>query len=54
VVRYDGDALARELGDSFKRVRTVPETHVTPSGKRQSFQYSVFRHEPGPAVEGAA
>jgi SAM-dependent methyltransferase len=46
VVRYDGELLARELGDEFELLRSVPETHVAPSGKPQSFQYSVFRHRP--------
>lgn len=43
VVRYDGPSLARELGDRFALLKTLPETHVTPWGKSQSFQYSVFR-----------
>jgi len=44
VVRYDGESLARELGDEFELLRSVPETHITPWGIPQSFQYSVFRH----------
>jgi SAM-dependent methyltransferase len=43
VTRYDGPALAVELGGAFRLFRTVPETHLTPWGKPQSFQYSVFR-----------
>jgi SAM-dependent methyltransferase len=43
VVRYDGPALARELGAGFALLKTVPELHLTPSGNPQSFQYSVFR-----------
>jgi SAM-dependent methyltransferase len=43
VCRYDGQSLARELGSAFELIRTVPETHQTPWGKPQSFQYSVFR-----------
>ena len=55
VARYSGESLARELGPAFERLRTVPETHVTPRGTPQSFQYSVFRHGPaGGSVEGAA
>jgi SAM-dependent methyltransferase len=46
VVRYDGESLARELGDDFELLRSVPETHVTPWGQPQSFQYSAFRHRP--------
>jgi hypothetical protein len=44
VRRYDGPALAAELGPGFALLKDVPETHVTPWGARQSFQYSVFRH----------
>ncbi len=41
--RYDGQALAEELGPSFKLLKSVPEMHVTPGGGRQSFQYSLFK-----------
>jgi SAM-dependent methyltransferase len=54
VVRYDGESLARELGAGFEQLRSVPETHFTPWGKPQSFQYSVFRHRPDALGEGAA
>lgn len=43
VRRYSGQTLGEELGDGFKLLKTVAETHVTPGGKPQSFQYSVFR-----------
>jgi 2-polyprenyl-3-methyl-5-hydroxy-6-metoxy-1,4-benzoquinol methylase len=43
VCRYDGDALAREIGPRFERLRTLGVNHVTPWGKPQSFQYSVFK-----------
>ena len=42
VQRYDATALARELGTGFTLLRSVPEMHVTPWGKTQAFQYSVF------------
>jgi SAM-dependent methyltransferase len=42
VCRYDGSALARELGAGFQLLRNEPETHLTPWGNPQSFQYSVF------------
>jgi hypothetical protein len=45
VRRYDGRALAAELGVGFRLLKSVSETHVTPSGKPQSFQYSVFRRQ---------
>lgn len=43
VQRYSGRTLAGELGSQFDLLRSVPEIHVTPSGGRQSFQYSLFR-----------
>ena len=43
VRRYDGQSLAAELGPRFALLKSVPEIHITPSGGRQSFQYSVFR-----------
>jgi SAM-dependent methyltransferase len=45
VRRYDGPALAAELGAEFRLLKSVPETHVTPRGKPQSFQYSVFQRQ---------
>jgi SAM-dependent methyltransferase len=43
VRRYDGPALAMELGPAFQLLKSVPEAHHTPWGARQPFQYSVFR-----------
>ena len=43
-MRYDAQSLGRELGAAaFELLRSVPETHLTPWGHPQSFQYSVFR-----------
>lgn len=43
VVRYDAESLARELGRGFTLLKSVPETHLTPWGTQQDFQYAVFR-----------
>lgn len=43
VRRYDSTALSRELGEGFELRKSVPETHLTPWGKPQAFQYSLFR-----------
>ena len=43
VRRYDGPALAAALGKQFDLMKSEPEIHVTPQGKLQSFQYSLFR-----------
>ena len=43
VVGYDADALATEFGPSLSFVRSVPETHLTPWGTPQPYQYSVFQ-----------
>jgi SAM-dependent methyltransferase len=42
VRRYDGGALAAELGPRFRSLKSVPELHRTPWGAPQSFQYSLF------------
>lgn len=42
-VRYDADALGRELGPGFELVRSVAETHVTPGDREQDFLYCIFR-----------
>lgn len=41
--RYDGRALAAELGQGFRLVDERRETHRTPSGAEQLFAWSVFR-----------
>jgi 2-polyprenyl-3-methyl-5-hydroxy-6-metoxy-1,4-benzoquinol methylase len=43
VERYDGASLANELGAGFALLKTMAETHVTPWGDSQSFQYSLLR-----------
>lgn len=47
VCRYDGASLAAELGKILVLMKTVSESHLTPWGKAQSFQYSVFRRGEG-------
>jgi 2-polyprenyl-3-methyl-5-hydroxy-6-metoxy-1,4-benzoquinol methylase len=42
VRRYDGLALAAELGPGFHLIKNVPELHRTPWNAPQSFQYSLF------------
>jgi hypothetical protein len=43
VRRYDGPAMARELGSAFEWLKTLPEAHQTPWGMSQSFQYTVLQ-----------
>jgi SAM-dependent methyltransferase len=43
VRRYDGSALATELGMRFRLLKSVPEPHRTPWSAPQSFQYSLFQ-----------
>lgn len=43
VQRYDGAALAAELGARFTLLHSHTQMHTTPQGKSQSFQYSLFR-----------
>ena len=43
ICRYSARALADVLGDGFELSKEIAETHVTPSGKTQEFQYAVFQ-----------
>jgi SAM-dependent methyltransferase len=43
VRRYDAALLAAELGAEFALVKSEAERHLTPWGKAQPFQFSVFR-----------
>jgi len=43
VRRYDGPMLAEELGPQFILLKSEPEMHITPWGKPQSFQFSLFK-----------
>jgi SAM-dependent methyltransferase len=43
VRRYDEQSVAAELGVGFALEASTRETHTTPWGRPQSFQYSLFR-----------
>ncbi len=43
VCRYNSQSLAVELGPGFSLLKSVPQTHLTPRGQEQAFQYSVFK-----------
>lgn len=43
VVRYDAASLQRTLGPTYEMMRTLRHDHVTPGGKIQAFQFTVFR-----------
>ncbi len=43
VRRYDGSTLAAELGTGFALQASLPDTHLTPWGKPQQFNYAVFK-----------
>ncbi len=43
VRRYDGPMLAEELSPQFILLKSEPEMHITPWGKPQSFQFSLFK-----------
>jgi SAM-dependent methyltransferase len=40
VMRWEPEALAAELGPTFRLVESLREDHVTPAGKVQRFQFS--------------
>lgn len=42
VQRYEPETLAKVLGDDFRRLESTHEEHVTPGGKVQAFQYTMF------------
>jgi hypothetical protein len=46
VRRYSPVTLAAELGPAFNPMDQRSEEHLTPAGKIQRFQYSVFRFQP--------
>lgn len=42
VVQYDAEKLQKEIGPNFNLVEERSETHTTPAGMEQSFEYYVF------------
>lgn len=49
VVRYDADALQREVGEAWRLTRVIEEEHETPAGRVQPFLYCCFRLDGHPA-----
>jgi hypothetical protein len=45
VCRYDAPGIGAELGERFSLVEAVPESHRTPAGTVQKFNYGRFVHE---------
>jgi 2-polyprenyl-3-methyl-5-hydroxy-6-metoxy-1,4-benzoquinol methylase len=45
VQRYHAASLSSEFADGFDLVNCIAESHLTPWGKLQSFQYSVMRRK---------
>ena len=43
IVRYDGPALAAELGPGYRLEDEARETHLTPAGREQRFGFYRFR-----------
>jgi trans-aconitate methyltransferase len=46
VRRYSPGSLSEEFGSAFRLTDSRTEEHLTPAGKLQRFQYSVFRFSP--------
>ena len=46
VQRYSPESLAAELGPAFRLTGRRAESHLTPAGRVQQFQYSVFEYRP--------
>lgn len=45
VRRYDGESLAKELGESFALVESWEDAHPTPWGAEQRFSWNVLRRD---------
>lgn len=45
VVQYDSSSIQDEIGDEFLLLESQFETHLTPSGKEQRFNYFVFKRK---------
>ncbi len=45
VARYSPETLSETLGESYRLVRSLARTHVTPTRKDQRFTYAVFQRE---------
>lgn len=43
IVQYDAATLCGELGEGYALLDALSEEHVTPTGKRQKFEYFRFR-----------
>jgi ubiquinone/menaquinone biosynthesis C-methylase UbiE len=48
--QYSDEALAKQLGDGFERIRCVTENHVTPFKTTQNFLFCSFRRHEKRAV----
>lgn len=42
-MRFAPEDLERRFGSTFELVETLPELHITPAGKTQSFVYCMFK-----------
>lgn len=49
VCRYDTPAIKAEFGEDFLLMETVPETHLTPWGSEQKFNYFHFQQRRNPS-----
>jgi trans-aconitate methyltransferase len=46
VERYDGVKIAQTLGESFQLLEQQSESHITPAGGEQCFNYFLLRYHP--------
>jgi SAM-dependent methyltransferase len=53
VQRYDAASLSTELGKNLALLKSEFEMHITPWGKPQSFQFSLFKRLGSPCQESA-
>ena len=43
IMRFNETQLSEEMGDAFKLIRSLRQTHVTPWGAKQEFLYCLFQ-----------
>lgn len=46
IVQYDSRKLSAELGHAFELLQTRQESHTTPTGEEQLFNYFLLRYTP--------
>ncbi|MCP4634313.1 MAG: class I SAM-dependent methyltransferase [candidate division Zixibacteria bacterium] len=46
IVRYDADKISSAIGNNFKLLEVINDTHITPGGIEQKYLYFYFKRNP--------